>query len=470
MATVAGNETPATPPGPGLISSAVSSVQEAGSGLFAGAKSAGLGVIDNAVGGAANRALIQGAAGKVYDGAADILSGKTSIGGMFSSAPGDSGGGFISSAASSLSEAGSGLFAGAQRAGLSAIDGFVGGTANRELIQKAAGNVYDGAADILSGKKSIGGMFSSEPETKYTAVAGSPTDYTDVNGMCMGPEGGTDLTNPDVNMATVIAGNEGSQWGGLSPHLIGRIYACDADGLPLIGPIDGQPDRLYEPLGVSGPCTEMNLESTLNWQSPFENIGPESMRPTLMAMLQSGSLVPVLNAVQASDLIPEGATKDVLNGAAEKLKKIAKELEGRTGITKMNSRQVFAGMPPIKLTLTMHFRAFADAQAEVMEPYQRLLEFSMPQGLAADGVLTEVIAATSSENSSFLKAMFPSIAPLMVGFTYANTRFPAMVVEGISNTLDGPMDKNGRPIYRAVQIVLATLTACDRADIKKFFV
>ncbi len=127
-------------------------------------------------------------------------------------------------------------------------------------------------------------------------------------------------------------------------------------------------------------------------------------------------------------------------------------------------------MPPIKVSLTLHFRAVSDAMAEVVEPYQRLLEFSMPQGLAADGVLTEVIASTGSENSSMLKAMFPSIAPLMVGFVYGNNRFPAMVVESISNPLDGPMDSEGRPIQRSVQIMLATLTALDRADIKTLFV
>ncbi len=221
---------------------------------------------------------------------------------------------------------------------------------------------------------------------------------------------------------------------------------------------------------MSGPITVVSIEGTLNWQSPFESTGPEAKAPALMAMLQSGSLVPVINAIQAANPVENSTVNGFLNSAATKAKQIAKELEGRTGITKLNSRQVFSGMPPVKITMTIHFRAMYDTMAEVVEPYQRLWEFSLPQQLAQDGVLTEVIASTGSENSSFLKAMFPSMAPLMVSMTYANNRFPAMVIEGISNPLDGPMDDNGRPIFRSVQVMLATLTAIDRADVQKFFV
>lgn len=427
----------APPSASGVVSPTAKAAEGVASGIVSGATRAGVSVLDGVVGGAENRRVIEQGAGSVVSGVKGLFTG-----GSFSNAAG-------------------GLVTGAARAAESVVDGFVGGSENRKLIQQAAGSVYDGAKDLLTGKQTISGLFSSpDPAASGGAVAGAVSDYEDVNGMCMGPVGGGDLTGGIADIGAVMTGSEGSDWGNLSKHLIARIYACDADGIALPS----------EPLGVSGAATDVNFEASLNWQSPFESTGPEAKAPALMAMLQSGALVPVINAIQAVNPIKNDTVNGVLNDAANKAKQIAKDLEGRTGITKLNSRQVFSGMPPIKVTLTMHFRALFDAQTEVVEPYQRLLEFSMPQGLAADGVLTEVIAATGSENSSLLKAMFPSIAPLMVGFVYGNNRYPAMVVETISNPLDGPMGSDGKPIYRAVQLTLATLTALDRADIKKLFV
>lgn len=421
------------PSGSTTISSAPGGTGGVANSLVAGATRAGVSVVDGLVGGAENRTLIQQGAGSIVSGAKSLFSG------------------------GSVGNVAGGLVDGAVRAGTSVVDGFVGGTENRQLIQQAAGSVYDGAKDLITGKKSLSELFSGGDNAGI--VAGPVGEYTDVSGMCLGPVGG-DLFGGSSLAGLSLNEGEGSDWGNLSRHLIARIYACDADGVAL-------PTEI---LGVTGPATDVNFESTLNWQSPFESTGPEAKAPALMAMLQSGSLVPVINAIQAVNPIENDTINGALNSAANKAKQVAKDLEGRTGITKLNSRQVFTGMPPIKISLTLHFRAVSDAQAEVVDPYQRLLEFSMPQGLAADGVLTEVIASTGSENSSLLKAMFPSIAPLMVGFTYGNNRYPAMVIESISNPLDGPMTSDGKPQQRSVQIMLATLTALDRADIKKLFV
>jgi len=420
----------------GVVSPVAKAAEGVASGLATGAVRAGVSAIDNVVGGAENRRLIEQGAGAVVSGVKSLFNGGSVT---------DAAGGFVN---------------GAQRAVVDSVDRLVGGSENRQLIQQAAGKVYDGAKDLLTGKQTISGLFSSKKPTDAAGVAGAVSGYGEVNGMCVGPVGGVDLVGGFGSLGALLQGNEGSDWGNLSRHRIARIYACDADGVALVS----------EPLGVSGPASDVNFESTLNWQSPFESTGPEAKAPALMAMLQSGSLVPVINAIQAVNPIQNDAINGVLNDAAGKAKQIAKDLEGRTGITKLNSRQVFSGMPPIKVTLTLHFRAMFDSMAEVVEPYQRLLEFSMPQGLAADGVLTEVIASTGSENSSLLKAMFPSVAPLMVGFIYGNNRYPAMVIETVSNPLDGPMDSEGRPIFRSVQLTLATLTALDRADIKKLFV
>ncbi|SEJ22836.1 hypothetical protein SAMN04244572_03192 [Azotobacter beijerinckii] len=263
-----------------------------------------------------------------------------------------------------------------------------------------------------------------------------------------------------VNSLQLGNASAATQWGHLSPHLIARIYPCNPDG-----------KEKFETPGVSSailaPITESNFEAVLNWQSPFEQTGPESKAPALMAMVQTGQLATVANALQS--MIPgEGRVSQMLSDAAGSARKYAHDLENRTGITKLNSRQVFSGMPPIKLSMVMHFRALSDPQAEVMEPYQRLLEWALPQKLAEDGILPELMSAAKS-GTDVIKALFPSLAPQMIGFSYANNRYSPMVIESVSNPIDGPMDSNGLPLYRAVQLTLATLTALDRNDVSKIF-
>lgn len=433
---------------PSFASGAGSGAGSVASSLVTGAARAGTSVVDGLVGGAENRTLIQQGAGSVVSGVQKLFSGET------------------------LAAAGGGVVDGVVRAGTSVVDGFVGGSENRKLIQEAAGSVFGGAKDLITGKQSISGLFSGESGV----VGGSVGALKDVSGIVLGPVGGG-LINSLGGLGDSLGGREGSDWGHLSKHLLARIFPCDSRGVARAGE-----------LGVTGPATEVNFDATLNWQSPFEGIGPEAKAPALMAMLQSGSLVPVVNAIQAVLPAGDGVISSGLQRGSDTLKKAVRDLEGKTGITKLNSRQVFSGMPPIKVTLTLHFRALSDPMAEVVDPYQRLLQWAMPQRLSEDGILAGAVdgaasvefgkftsPSTAGEGASsavdkFLKVMFPSDAPMLVGFIYGNNRYPAMVIESISNALDGPMDTNGRPSYRAVQLTLATLTALDRADIGKMFV
>lgn len=244
------------------------------------------------------------------------------------------------------------------------------------------------------------------------------------------------------------------QWAGLSPHLIAKIFPCDSDGIALKD----------SPL-VLGPITDTNFDMTLGWQSPFENTGPESKIPSLMALIQSGQLSTVVNAIQANGGIDkDGFIGKKLNAAADSLKAASKDLQGKTGITKLNSRVVFTGMPPIKISLTLHFRAYKDPQEEVMKPYEQLLKWALPQKLAPDGALVNGL-----ENKSLLSALFPSDAPQMVGFHYANNKYSPMVIEYIAHPIDGPLCTDGLPLHRAIKVTLSTLTALDKNDVQKIF-
>jgi len=117
-----------------------------------------------------------------------------------------------------------------------------------------------------------------------------------------------------------------SLWDGLSPHLIASFYEVAKIGEDSWGIIEGQTD----PVAVHAPLTDANMEMVLNWQSPFEQAGPESRAPALMAMLQSGALQPIVDALL-------GRSPEERAAAQQKSDRFLRQFEGRTGITRLNS-------------------------------------------------------------------------------------------------------------------------------------
>lgn len=249
-----------------------------------------------------------------------------------------------------------------------------------------------------------------------------------------------------------------SQWQGLSRHLIAELFVCDAQGI-------ADPDIP----SIRGPITDASISHAQSWQNPFENAGAGQSLPALSAMIQTGQIGQFLNTFQAATGLgtSEGSMTRDLN---DKLQQVAKNLENRTGLTRVNSRQVFVASQPVKVEFTMHFRACSDPAKEVMEPYRRLLEWVLPQELANDTVLQGMIKNGVNDPVKLLTALFPSVAPRIIGFRYANERYAPMVIEALSNPVNGPRDGSGLPLYLSVQISMSTLTALDKSDVAKIYV
>lgn len=262
-----------------------------------------------------------------------------------------------------------------------------------------------------------------------------------------------------------------SQWGGLSRALMARFYPVESVVNEATGHRTFQEARDLLGFGENGaftaPITDVNFELTGNWQSPFENSGPENKAPSLMAIIQSGQLGTSIAALQGV----AGAIGLNADGAKEVLKKsqdVARQLEGKTGMTKLNSTQVFSGSPPIKITMTLHFRALQNPTTEVEKPYNALVGWAAPKRLADDSYLNNA-ANSASGDKDFLDIMFPSEAPSLIGFNYTGNNYLPMVIESISNPLDGQLGISGQSLYKTVQVQLSTLTALDSEDLKKIF-
>lgn len=239
-----------------------------------------------------------------------------------------------------------------------------------------------------------------------------------------------------------------SLWDGLNPHLLARFWAVKQTAPHVWQRIDEGEDA---PM-VAAPLSEASLEISLNWQSPFENSDTDNAAPTLAAMMQSGALQPLADAV-----MPNSAAKD-------NVQDYMKQFEGRTGLTKLNSTQIFQGMPPLKITVTALFRAWKSPKSEVHAPFEQLMRWALPVELSHDGGMLARAAQTAQGQMGHIQALMPSISPVRVAMQYKGRIFCPLVIESVSVPLSSPVDADGQFVQLAVPMTLCSLTAIDRAD------
>jgi len=234
-----------------------------------------------------------------------------------------------------------------------------------------------------------------------------------------------------------------SKWDGLNKHLLAHFFVVSKNqsGIWLKS---GE-------LEVIAPLTDANIELSLGWQSPFENASSDNVAPTLAAMVQSGEADQALQAVGL--------------GGDGFMHNIAADFSGRTGITKLNSTQVFNGMPPVKISVSAVFRALTDPIAEVEKPLNQLIKWALPPKIAMDGgLVTRTIKAASGDYDNKEDYFMPSIAPVKVGLTYKGRTFAPLVIENISLPFNAPIDQSGKFTQITTNLTLCTLTALDRSD------
>lgn len=250
------------------------------------------------------------------------------------------------------------------------------------------------------------------------------------------------------------------QWQGLNENLIAKIYPLNKNKTR-----DTNQGEVHAPI-VDGAA----LEAQFNWQSPFENAGTESKAPAITAMLQSGAIQPLMNSITGGSLDADFGNAEQRNNFGNSVNEVqsyVSDLEGRAGITKLNSTQIFSGMPPLTVSASFLFRAYANPVTEVMQPINQLWKWALPQELAPDGVLANIIREVRRNDSnvkSYLDALLPSKAPQMVGMIYKGKSYPPMVIESITEPLDSPIDKNGNYTSVVLPVTLSTLTAQDKND------
>lgn len=239
-----------------------------------------------------------------------------------------------------------------------------------------------------------------------------------------------------------------SNWGSLHPDLIGNIAPCGVDGME--SPIGG----------VAAPFQELNFEQEFNWQSAFENMSSDSKHPTIAAAIQSASMVQSIQVLKQVAANGEGGLEEqqgLLAKGTQYLEDLFQKGQGRTGITKLNSRQVFTGNAPLKLSGTLVFRAYQDPISEVVGPINQLIAMAYPKSLA-DGFIQGAV-----QSKDVVSLLFPSEAPGYVALTYKGVTYKPLVIENISRPLVNPYSPMG-DVFATVQIALGSHQSWDTKD------
>jgi len=267
---------------------------------------------------------------------------------------------------------------------------------------------------------------------------------------------------PDNAPQAKIERADYSRWGKINKNLLCQIYTVDKDG-------NKRGDYIVE-----AAITEGSLELASQYSSPFD-ANPDVRLPTLMGMIQSGEAVSAIGGI-ASALVPkDGILGAAFNGiadlakstgATDGIKKIGETLqglEGKTNLTKINSIQIFNSTQPVRLSITLFFRAWENAKTEVEAPLSLLEQWALPAYIA-DKTILEGVA-----KDGILAGLFPSTAPPFVAINYAGRTYLPFLIESISSPLVVERDSNLNRLAATVTLSLVSRAAWDAGDIRKLY-
>ncbi len=223
-----------------------------------------------------------------------------------------------------------------------------------------------------------------------------------------------------------------SDWGQLSPHLLASFWECDREGKP----VPNSPT-------VSAPLSDITLDMSQNWQSPFEDAA-QSTASTFQQLFQTGTVAQV--ADYGKNLLGIDVTQP------------SSLYTGRSSVTKLNSTQVWSGSAPIKISFTVVFRAWSKSTTEVEDPVNQLMRWSLPKYLQSGDLLLGILKAGRDAS------VMPSKVPSILSFKYKNRTYTPMVIESIGVPLSSPIDKDGNFVELSLPITLCGLHSIDAGD------
>jgi hypothetical protein len=196
---------------------------------------------------------------------------------------------------------------------------------------------------------------------------------------------------------------------------------------------------------VRGKLISDDFQQGAMWENTLEGSDADKQVPILSSLLQSGLLE---NYTNTNTFI------------------------GKTSVNVLETLQIFRGVEPQELSLSLEFVAFDNAYLEVEAPLLALLKMCLPQltnGFTASAIdeITKLIKS-GGDTSSLNKYLGET--PFEIVLDYNNKRFSAdnsFVITNISSNRDKiQVDKHGNTIRREVSLSLKSKKIIQRNDIQ----
>ena len=222
----------------------------------------------------------------------------------------------------------------------------------------------------------------------------------------------------------------------LNPNLFLTLYAKKPKNINIDFSASG-----LENVFICGKITSSSVSSSANWESGMEGANAEGSFSMTSALAQSGML--------------------------EKLSEDEK-YSGYTFISENESVQIWKGVEPLTISITIEFIAFRDSYKEVEAPIQYLYKMIAPKlgkGLAL-GSITEAVNLFSDKDtlSSEEESKIVGEIPFDIVLDRMNTRFNSTyVLESISEDQDKiHIDSRGNRIRQEVSLSFKSKRAMTR--------
>lgn len=261
-----------------------------------------------------------------------------------------------------------------------------------------------------------------------------------------------------------------TRWGDINKNLLAQIYTVDRHGT-----------RTGD-ITVECAITEGNFDLANQYSSPFSDKNIDQKYPTLMGAIQSGvgleslGTIAQLTADVTNTAIKKVAGSDnkllaslgqsinslenqlsqafegsLIDTIIEKTGQKIVSLEGKSNLTKVNSTMVYVSTEPIRLQLTLFFRAWENAKLEVEKPLKQLQQWALPVKLG-ESLLTD--------------GLFPSTAPPFIAITHAGNTYLPLLIESMSTPLVTERDSHMNRLAATVTLSLVSRTAWDANNIR----
>jgi hypothetical protein len=195
---------------------------------------------------------------------------------------------------------------------------------------------------------------------------------------------------------------------------------------------------------VRGKLVSDNFQQGVMWENTLEGSDADKRVPVLSSLLQSGLLE---NYTNTNAFI------------------------GKTSVNVLETLQIFRGVEPQELSLTLEFVAFDNAYLEVEAPLLALLKMCLPQltnGFTKSAIdeITKLIKNGGDINGL---NQYLGETPFEIVLDYNNKRFSSdnsFVITNISSDRDKiQVDKYGNTIRREVSLSLKSKKLIQREDI-----